>query len=167
MNRLGQTIYLWRTLKGWSQAELARKVGLPRPNLSDIETGKHDMTVGTLERFAQAFETTPGTLVDQKLPVSGKDVNSLSRNSLDRIAARSVGKTVRVNQQESAIAHLLGKLVQNRVDALQDRFRKLRFFPRSENGAWLQLQAMTSPALLKNLFERVAKQTVSHGSPAD
>ncbi|MBI2340159.1 MAG: helix-turn-helix transcriptional regulator, partial [Deltaproteobacteria bacterium] len=47
---LAQQISAWRQVRGLTQEELASRTGIPRPNLSAIERGQHDITVATLEK---------------------------------------------------------------------------------------------------------------------
>ena len=55
MLEIGSQIYLRRLEKGMTQAELARRAGIPQPNLSNIEKGKRDLTISTLARIAHAL----------------------------------------------------------------------------------------------------------------
>jgi transcriptional regulator with XRE-family HTH domain len=58
----------WRTLRGLTQAELAKKAGVTQPTISDIETGvSKSVTFDVLERLARALDVHPGQLfTDQK-----------------------------------------------------------------------------------------------------
>jgi len=46
----------WRISKGLSQGQLACATGIPQGALSIIERGKRDITVRSLERFAQSLD---------------------------------------------------------------------------------------------------------------
>ena len=48
-------IRVWRELRGMTAAVLARKAGIARPYLTQLETGKRDGTVGTLRQIADAL----------------------------------------------------------------------------------------------------------------
>lgn len=45
-----------RALKGWSQGELATRTGLAVPTIANIEIGKQEPGVKTMEKIIQAFE---------------------------------------------------------------------------------------------------------------
>ena len=49
-------VKLWREHRGLTQHELARRAGISKPYLSQIETGKRKGTVETLNAVAQALE---------------------------------------------------------------------------------------------------------------
>ena len=52
----GEAVYAARARKGMSQEELARKAGMDQSDLSKIERGLANPSVGTLNRIAQALE---------------------------------------------------------------------------------------------------------------
>jgi transcriptional regulator with XRE-family HTH domain len=54
---LGNNILRLRLAKGWSQAELAERVGTQQANISRIESGLGNPTFGFLEKLAEALET--------------------------------------------------------------------------------------------------------------
>jgi transcriptional regulator with XRE-family HTH domain len=62
---LGQNIAHLRHDRGMSQVELAHRVGTSFPRISEIESGKGNPTVKTLEKIAQALNTTPSNLLDE------------------------------------------------------------------------------------------------------
>ncbi len=82
MNDFSTQLKLWRLVRGFTQAELARKAGIPRPNLIDIETGKRDCTLRTLQALAKALGLSPGKLLDELPP----QMKELDRHELDRLA---------------------------------------------------------------------------------
>ncbi|MEM9072845.1 MAG: helix-turn-helix transcriptional regulator [Myxococcota bacterium] len=51
-----------------TQAELARRIGIPRPIVSRIECGKHTPRLETLDAVADALSTT---IMDLVAPVDG------------------------------------------------------------------------------------------------
>lgn len=162
MRKIARTLYLWRLAKGWSQDELARRMNFPRPNLSNIEKGKQDITVSTLELFAGVFGTTPGTLADGKLPAEAAGTHEMDRETLEKIAQSVAGRSVDLAIGQREIAVLLGRLLQNRSDASKGKFRKRRYPSRLENEAWLRLQALLSPAEIKSLLQRVSETERIH-----
>ena len=54
--KIGRQIRELRLLRGWKQYELADKVGLSRPAICNIESGKRSLTLNTLKRFCEVFE---------------------------------------------------------------------------------------------------------------
>lgn len=53
-----------REAKGWSQAELARRSGVPQPTISRIEAGESgSISLGNLERLAEALGVNAALLI--------------------------------------------------------------------------------------------------------
>ena len=52
---IGKQLKELRLSRGWKQYEVAEKVGLSRPAVSNIEAGKRSLTLATLQRFCEAF----------------------------------------------------------------------------------------------------------------
>ncbi len=90
MLSVGQSIYLWRLEKGYSQAQLANSADILQPNLSRIEKDKLDITLGTLKRIATALSIKPGQLVDGPLPFNPNGIHKLTRKELENIAVAIV-----------------------------------------------------------------------------
>ena len=65
-DRIGLRIYRLRTLKEWSQEELARRAGLQRTHISRIEAGKYAVTLETIQAIAEALDMTVD-LIDPRL----------------------------------------------------------------------------------------------------
>lgn len=65
-DRIGLRIYQLRTLKEWSQAELAQRAGLQRTHISRIEAGKYAVTLETIQAIAEALGMTVD-IVDERL----------------------------------------------------------------------------------------------------
>ncbi len=57
-------VKLWREHRGLTQQELARRAGISKPYLSQIETGKRQGTVETLIAIARALEVPLDALTD-------------------------------------------------------------------------------------------------------
>ena len=56
-----------RNGRGWSQAELARKSGVPQATISRIEAGKTaGISFDTLEKLAKALEVHPAALIEKR-----------------------------------------------------------------------------------------------------
>lgn len=84
----GFNISQHRSRKGWTQAELAAKVGIAQANLSNIEKGKRDLNVATLVRVAAALEVSPAQLIEegpspQKLSLTRTQIETLAKAVVD------------------------------------------------------------------------------------
>jgi DNA-binding XRE family transcriptional regulator len=53
-----------RLRRGWSQAELARRVETSQPYIARLEAGRVDPQLSTVRRIASALEVSTATLVD-------------------------------------------------------------------------------------------------------
>ena len=53
---LAQSLIRARLKKGWTQAELARRVGMQQPNIARLEGGNYDrVSLPTLKKIARAL----------------------------------------------------------------------------------------------------------------
>ncbi len=57
-------VKLWRENRGLTQQELAKRVGISKPYLSQIETGKRQGTIETLSAIARALGVPLDVLTD-------------------------------------------------------------------------------------------------------
>ena len=53
--QIGKQLKELRLSRGWKQVEVAEKVGLSRPAVSNIEAGKRSLTLSTLQRFCEVY----------------------------------------------------------------------------------------------------------------
>ncbi len=53
--RLGRRVRKLREGRGWTQVEMAEKLGLDRSYLSDLERGKRNVSLLNLELIAKGF----------------------------------------------------------------------------------------------------------------
>ena len=60
---LGEKIREKRLERGWTQPELAERVGCNKSTILRIERGDHDLTQSRIKEFADALGTTPGYLM--------------------------------------------------------------------------------------------------------
>lgn len=60
---IGKKIKALRLEKGLKQFELAKKAGISNTYLSDIEVGRTDPSLKTLEKIADALETSCSTFL--------------------------------------------------------------------------------------------------------
>jgi transcriptional regulator with XRE-family HTH domain len=55
--RIARMVIEMRTARGWTQHELAQRMGTSHSVISRIESGRHQTSVETLKRLAAAFDT--------------------------------------------------------------------------------------------------------------
>jgi DNA-binding XRE family transcriptional regulator len=63
-----------RLRAGLSQVQLAERVGLKQPNISEIESGKRTPSLDTLQRLAQALEVSVDDILKGIRPLADKDI---------------------------------------------------------------------------------------------
>ena len=63
MDELPNRIRELRTAKGWSQDDLASRVGCSKPQISDLERGKRGLDLDWMRRIADALDVTPADLL--------------------------------------------------------------------------------------------------------
>ena len=56
--RLGRRIRVLRTKRGWTQAMLADHAQITREHLSELENGRKEAGIRTIEKIAAALEMT-------------------------------------------------------------------------------------------------------------
>jgi transcriptional regulator with XRE-family HTH domain len=56
--RLGRRISRLRAQKGWTQVEMAEKVGIDRSFLADVERGKRNISIYNLALIAEGLDIT-------------------------------------------------------------------------------------------------------------
>jgi transcriptional regulator with XRE-family HTH domain len=60
---LGLRIRELRTVKGWRQIDLAEEAGINENYVSDIEIGKKEICLRTMQALAEAFDLTLAELL--------------------------------------------------------------------------------------------------------
>ena len=153
----GQTVLLWRLERGLTQAVLAQRATLPRPNLSDIERGKREVSLKTIRALALALDVSPGILVDGRAP--GEDLKSsrLSREAMERIAQAAAKNKRLPNIEENDLASLIRVQVQSRLRALRGtgRARNLKPGGRVPERAWLKSVSRYGEKQVQSIMDRV------------
>lgn len=61
--QFGLKVEQLRGALGWTQTELANKVGLQRTSICNIEIGRQRVNLHTVEKIATAFGTSPKNLM--------------------------------------------------------------------------------------------------------
>ena len=60
---LGDRIWQLRTKRGWRQIDLAEQAGIHENYVSDLELGRKEICLRTLETIAKALGTVPSDLL--------------------------------------------------------------------------------------------------------
>ena len=154
----GQTLFLWRFARGLTQAELAKAAGIPRPNLSEIEQGRREVTLGTLRSLALALRVRPGVLVDGIPPPLFRGTQRWSRRQLERIAHAACRDTRLSSGPERKISELLRQVAGFQGMASGKRRMKI---------SWLLLKSTCPPHVVKSLIQRVRDRERLHDKTAD
>ncbi len=83
--------------RGWSQAQLARRIGIERSHLSRLMRGKRQWKPEQLERVAGAFEVELGELVQgteaEGLPEATEDAHAAVEQLTERLAGEAAENT--------------------------------------------------------------------------
>ena len=82
---LGMRIALLRAEKGWSQAELARRIGVSTSAVGMYEQGRREPSLGLLVRLAQELGVTTDYLLTGEPPAS----DPLTTSELPSITVRT------------------------------------------------------------------------------
>ncbi|MFT7637207.1 MAG: transcriptional regulator with XRE-family HTH domain [Candidatus Omnitrophota bacterium] len=155
MKTIGQTIFIWRGERGFTQAQLALSSGVSRPNISAIEQGSRDLTVQTLRRIASALELNPGVLVDGISPETSMDKFKSDRFALDRIARLATGENLSASAEEKKIATDLASIMHSKIGNSK-RASALRGV-RADEKVMHKLKVALGPPIVKHLIQRVEK----------
>lgn len=160
MLSLGHNIYVRRIHLGWTQDELARKAGLPRPNLSAIEKDKRDATVTTVRKIATGLGVSAGELLDGQPPfLQGAKGN---RGFLEKIIHAVVnGEEKNLNEDERLVVFLLEGVVREKLRLSGRGINKQRSFLRTEKN-WMLLKALLPKNTLNSLLLRLDKYLISN-----
>lgn len=157
MRPVHETLHLWRLERNFTQAELARASGVPRPNLSRMESGARDLTVATLRRLARALGIPPGILADGIPPVNFQS-EKWSRGALDRIARFLAGESVELSDKERQAAESVRPLVRQKIRALTRKDFLLRERGRRRiRSHWKLSKIFFEPAEIQSLLARIDK----------
>jgi len=151
----GEAVLLWRLQRGLTQEELARRAGVPRPNLSAIERGQREVSLKTLRALAVALDVRPGVLVDGIVP--REEVGRLSREAMERIADAVVRNAPLAEPKEQALADRLKYLVGSRLRAAGPVTKGGVRLGRVSDRAWLSLSSYPE-AVIESLVSRILER---------
>ena len=151
----GEAVLLWRLQRGLTQEELARRAGVPRPNLSAIERGQREVSLKTLRALAVALDVRPGVLVDGIVP--REEAGRLSREAMERIADAVVRNAPLAEPKEQALADRLKYLVGSRLRAAGPVTKGGVRLGRVSDRAWLSLSSYPE-AVIESLVSRILER---------
>lgn len=151
----GEAVLLWRLQRGLTQEELARRAGVPRPNLSAIERGQREVSLKTLRALAVALDVRPGVLVDGIVPQ--EEAGGLSREAMERIADAVVRNAPLAEPKEQALADRLKYLVGSRLRAAGPVTKGGVRLGRVSDRAWLSLSSYPE-AVIESLVSRILER---------
>ena len=159
----GQAVLAWRRSCGLTQEALARRAGIPRPNVSAIERGRREVSLTTLRTLAAALDVRPGLLVDGVSPEASRGGPlSSSRGTLERIAdAVAFGRQVK-DPRERAVVDALAVLLGPRTRAVRRQWRRSRIGRRTALHAWRTLTSLYSRDAISTLTDRVTERQRTH-----
>ncbi|MDR2195550.1 MAG: helix-turn-helix domain-containing protein [Gallionellaceae bacterium] len=102
---VGQTIRRLRLKKGWSQEELAHRVGAAPASISRIETGKHGISDQLKQSIAHEF----GFKVSELLAMSEKNQS-----------APTASPPTKAEQDEEVLLHCFRKMGRDKKELLKN-----------------------------------------------
>ena len=113
----GEKIQALRTMKGWSQDELAEKLGTKGPNISRWETNRITPSADTLREIAKMFDVSVDYLLFDEAPlrplIGFKDAELVEQftevDQLDDSARAVVKRVIRALSAEKKIRELAGQ----------------------------------------------------------
>ena len=147
MLAIGHQIYQRRLDRGMTQAQLAQRVGIPQPNLSNIEKGRQDVTVSTLRRIACGLRVEMVDFFRLDSDPSRK-VFSLTRARLEQMArAIATGKKGGLSLKEQEIVGLFRELI--------PEIQKRSVSAKRINQSWLKLKGELGSSAMKQIANRV------------
>lgn len=153
----GENLYLWRVSRGLSQEELAKKAGIPRPNLSAIENGKKEPSLSTLRLLAACLNVTAGALINGVPPIHFNK-SFFTRESLETVVRASLGRNIsRIRPKQKALSFILSGIIKNRINANNKVYKNIFKGRQAYINNWLMLKAALGQGVLNNLLTRLDK----------
>lgn len=113
--QIGKKLRILRRQRGWSQTDLGEHVGLSMATISNLETGRTQITVDYLAQFADALGCSPGDFFDDEPTAADEQAVILAIRSGDSSAAvealaQALGMAVEVAATRGAPSYPLGQL---------------------------------------------------------
>ena len=143
MRNIGDSIYLLRLERRLSQKELARRSGVPQPNISSIEKGR-DFRVSTLYKLAAALDVSPIDLVGGIQAIDVNKKNLFERDNIEKLANN-------LSSSDQA-SEPLRQLSEALLTALSNKSGQ-----KDLHLSWIKLRRTFSNEELDALFSRINK----------
>src|ERR1700744_4728072 len=102
---VGQGIKILRQKHGWTQEDVANRLGISIPALSKIETGATDVNLSRLEQIADIYEIT----LLQLLNVYNEDLEPVILNS-DVLKKKLSAQEAEISQLQRKVIELYDEL---------------------------------------------------------
>ena len=81
---IGERIKQYRIERGWTQAELAKKMGYgDKSTICLVEKGVSDITMTSVVKYAQLFGVTPSEIMGWKKPLSDDELTLVEEVCMD------------------------------------------------------------------------------------
>jgi transcriptional regulator with XRE-family HTH domain len=154
MITFGENVLLWRLYRSLSQERLAGLSNIPRPNLSDIEKGKRDVTLSTIRSLADALGVRPGTLVDGVPPEHKKHARDLPRDFMEKVADAVARGNPPRGREELQLFRLLHDILANSLKCTGKQQEPPAPPTRKSATAWLRLRSLYPNETIKSLISR-------------
>lgn len=114
---ISRQLIRWRYTKGVSQRELSLKAGIARANLINIEYGRSDITLKTLENLAKALDLNPFQLLGAKDDLGIPDFDNFSRHDWEKAAKYLLGDEIDFAENEKMILDKIRPLFRPLLEA--------------------------------------------------
>lgn len=161
----GQTLRLWRHQRRLTQEQLARRAKVSRPNLSAMERGRREVSLGTLRALAAGLDIRPGVLADGVPPETAEHPTpSLSREAIERMVdAVAFGHRL-ANPSEHTTATALRILLGHRTRAIHQQWSAPRTGRHAVLAAWATLSSLYGRDAIRMLADRAMERQRAHAS---
>lgn len=157
MKDISRQLICWRLNQGLSQLDLSKRASVARANIINIENGRCDITLSTLNRLALAMGLSAAELFDQEAPFSKKmSLKQLNRHDWDKAARYILGEKVdlkpKIKKTLDFIKVLFHPLLEaNGIPLSKSRVRKEARYP------YYVMKKIFGKEDLNHLYQRVNK----------
>lgn len=147
MSLIGQELAFFRIQRGLTQAELARRSGIPQANISNIEKGKQDFTVSTLVKLCGALQVEPAECFKKQVP---SPPLRWTRRRLERLSRSVWDPKILLSSEEGEIRGLL-------IDLIPEIPKRSRSAKKAYQ-AWYALKTRVGDQTVKLLVNRIREK---------
>lgn len=89
---IGKRIAKLRKYRGYSQEELAKKVGITRPSLAQIETGNRSVSAEEILSFSHSLQFSIDSFLSPKFEIDTEELNEVVKKKIKREERISIPK---------------------------------------------------------------------------